>query len=68
MFSGRPQQGVRVADLSNDLETGVGEKSRDSFTNEHRVIGEDEPYGHGRSTNPRMAAPEIRSLGMKPRK
>ena len=67
MFPGGPQQGVRVDDLGNDLETGVRQQPRDAFTNEQRVVGEDEPQGHGGSTNPRMAAPEIRSLGMKPK-
>ena len=66
MFPSGSQQGVRVADLSNDVESRVDQKSRDAFTNEHRVVGKDQPHGHSRSANRRMAGPEIRSLGMKP--
>lgn len=59
---------IGLADLSNDLESRVGKQTCDSFAYQDRIISQDEPQGHGRSTKARMAGPEISSLGMKPRK
>src|SRR6266566_2693439 len=63
----RPQQRVGIADLSDDLESRVCKEPGDAFADQDRIISEDEPQGHRRSTNARIAAPEMRSLGMKPR-
>ena len=67
VLAGRPQEVVGVADLSDHLEARVDQDARDAFAHEHGVVGKDEPQGHPRSTSARMAAPEIRSFGMKPR-
>jgi hypothetical protein len=67
VLTGRPQQCIGVADLGDNLESRVGKETGDSFPHQDGIVGEDQPQSHGRSTNARMAAPEICSLGMNPK-
>ena len=60
------QEGVRIADLGHHLESLIREEPSDPFADEDRVVGQDEPQRHRRSTSARIAFPETCSFGMKP--
>ena len=61
------QERLRVAHLGDHLEARVAEETSRSLAHEERVVGQDEPERHEPSTSARMAVPETRSFGMKPR-